>query len=316
MTNDPCPLCDSANVTWFPPTPDHNKWECPNCGRVLFARMALRMFKMDQGSHPHLAAILSHAAWRRQRSDEWPAMFRPEDVERLAREGTLLNPAEQAENFLLWLGHSTTPGFAIEINYGHASARIGALSKAGCEFILRSLEEQKLVQGVFSPGRASSVTLSFSGWQRFHELTRRSSKGAGAFMAMDFNQPDLATMFQECFKPAALRAGFNLFRLDEEPKAGLIDERLRVEIRRCLFLVADLSHRNSGAYWEAGFAEGLGKPVIYMCEESIFKNKGTHFDTNHLHTVVWNASDPTKAANDLTATIRNTLPDEAKMSDD
>ena len=38
-------------------------------------------------------------------------------------------------------------------------------------------------------------------------------------------------------------------------------------IRDAKFVIADLTHDNNGAYWEAGYAEGLGKPVIYICEK-------------------------------------------------
>jgi nucleoside 2-deoxyribosyltransferase len=59
--------------------------------------------------------------------------------------------------------------------------------------------------------------------------------------------------------------GFILRRLDDEPKAGLIDDRMRAEIQASRFVIVDLTHMNRGAYWEAGYAEGLGKPVIYTC---------------------------------------------------
>jgi hypothetical protein len=48
----------------------------------------------------------------------------------------------------------------------------------------------------------------------------------------------------------------------------------------------------------------------------MFKTRGTHFDTNHLHTVLWDSTSPGEAAEELKNTIRATLPDEAKMSDD
>jgi len=84
------------------------------------------------------------------------------------------------------------------------------------------------------------------------------------------------------------------------------------------FLLADLTHGNQGAYWEAGFAEGLGKPVIYTCEKTVFENKehGPHFDTNHHLTVLWSEDRRHQAAIDLKATIRATLPGDAKMTDD
>ena len=65
-------------------------------------------------------------------------------------------------------------------------------------------------------------------------------------------------------------AGFDLFKSDDEPRAGLIDDQLRVDIQSSDFLIADLTHDNLGAYWEAGYAEGLGKPVIYTCEQENF----------------------------------------------
>jgi hypothetical protein len=66
---------------------------------------------------------------------------------------------------------------------------------------------------------------------------------------------------------------------------------------------------------EAGFAEGLGKPVIYTCKKEAFEKEGTHFDTNHHLTVVWEPGKLPVALEALKATIRATLPIEAKMMD-
>lgn len=105
-------------------------------------------------------------------------------------------------------------------------------------------------------------------------------------------------------------------RLNENQPAGLIDDHLRVEIKRARFLIADLTHANNGAYWEAGYAEGLGKTVIYTCEQQVFDDRaqGTHFDTNHHLTVKWNPENPDMAVESLKATIRATFP-EAKQED-
>jgi len=154
-----------------------------------------------------------------------------------------------------------------------------------------------------------SATLTFEGWQRWEELRRGAPSGTKAFMAMHYGDPVLTRIVDEHFRPAVNQTGFRLMRLDDEPKAGPIDNRLRVEIQSARFLIADLTHGNPGAYWEAGYAEGLGKPVIYTCEESIWKEKKTHFDTNHSQTVVWNVDDVKTAAEKLKATIRVTIPE-------
>jgi nucleoside 2-deoxyribosyltransferase len=97
----------------------------------------------------------------------------------------------------------------------------------------------------------------------------------------------------------------------------LIDDKLRVEIRRSKFILADLTDENRGSYWEAGFAEGLGIHVIYLCEEEKFKREKPHFDINHHLTVIWKNDEAglKKFADELKATIRATFPAEAKMED-
>jgi hypothetical protein len=132
---------------------------------------------------------------------------------------------------------------------------------------------------------------------------------------MKFGDATLDEVFRQCFKPAVEKTGFDLVRIDEKPKTGLIDDRLRVEIRTSRFVIADLTHGNLGAYWESGYAEGLEKPVIYTCEGRIFEKEKTHFDTNHHLTVPWDYANLAEAAERLEDTIRATLPADAKLSD-
>ena len=90
-------------------------------------------------------------------------------------------------------------------------------------------------------------------------------------------------------------------------RAGIIDNIMRAEICDAAFVVIDLTHDNSGAYWEAGYAEGLGKPVIYICEKSKFDEAKTHFDTNYCTTVLWTASDGEGFQDQFVATLRRSL---------
>jgi hypothetical protein len=89
----------------------------------------------------------------------------------------------------------------------------------------------------------------------------------------------------------------------------------------CKVLVCDVTHTNLGAYWEAGFAEGIGRPVIFTCREDVLKDPKhechPHFDTNHMKTIPWSLDPSTaaKAAEELTVTLRATLPNDAKLKD-
>ena len=95
-------------------------------------------------------------------------------------------------------------------------------------------------------------------------------------MAMSFRDATLRRAYLECFQRAAARAGFDLRTLDDPPKAGLIDDRLKVAILSSAFVVADVTGNNQGVYWEAGFAHGRGKPVIYTCEQTAFERDAPH----------------------------------------
>lgn len=70
-----------------------------------------------------------------------------------------------------------------------------------------------------------------------------------------------------------------------------IDDEIVVQIRRSRFLVADLTGCRGGVYFEAGFAMGLGLPVIWTCKET--SQRKLHFDVNHFPFLWWN---PNKCA--------------------
>jgi hypothetical protein len=109
------------------------------------------------------------------------------------------------------------------------------------------------------------------------------------------------TLLEKYLIPAVKQTGYDLSNpLASDPKAGNIHARMEVEIRASRFIIAELSHHNNGAYWEAGFAKGLGKPVIYMFNKKIAKDeKPPHFDVGSDHIVFWDESEPDKAAQAL-----------------
>lgn len=164
-----------------------------------------------------------------------------------------------------------------------------------------------------------AIGFTFAGWEYFYELQHSNKNSRLAFMAMKFGNPELEKIYYEIIKPTVDVTGFEIRKLDDVKRAGLIDDKLRVEIRRSRFLISDLTHGNNGAYWEAGYAEGLGLPVIYICKKEVFKDKDrtTHFDTNHHLTVLWENSPEglIQFADELKSTIRATLPGEARMED-
>jgi len=173
---------------------------------------------------------------------------------------------------------------------------------------VRNLEELGFLKGKWL-GHFCNGYLTATGWQRVEKLKRAHISSKYAFFARRFTNPDLDAVYNRCLRPAVEATGYELRTVTQ--KAGLIDVIIENEIRRCRFLIADLSDDNAGAYWEAGLAEGLGKDVIYICREG----RKTHFDTDHRHRVRWDLTNLDETARQLKAVIRNTLLGDAKQED-
>lgn len=323
---DACPICKcklSAEVTTGM-NGEVIKFNCPNCGKYEVSKNYYDDSLVNNNLRNTQLAILSHAI-RRMQSNRPQCLIDQGLASSILQSTTLPTAIEQLDNLVLYLGKNLTePGQKIKILHRDMMrATLGSITAEGSEWVIEQAIELGLMQGTIFQTMAGgepvhNATLSISGWQRFTELQTTVSGSKRAFMAMKFGDTELENVFLSYFKPAAKSAGYELYKLDDQPTAGLIDDRLRLEIRTSRFLIADLSHANNGAYWEAGYAEGLGRPVIYTCKQSVFDNKDSelrpHFDTNHYLIVPWDPSDLQKAADTLTTTIRATLPSEAILT--
>lgn len=71
-------------------------------------------------------------------------------------------------------------------------------------------------------------------------------------------------------------------RIDKEHTLDELVKRIKEEIERAVFLIADLTDERPSCYFEAGYAEALNKPVIYIAsKESVVRPKTdtkVHFD--------------------------------------
>ncbi len=233
----------------------------------------------------------------------------------------LPTPHQRAANLIRYIGDQVAQtGDSISVSPDHLHAIIGEFSRRSCLALYDEVAKSGILR--FRLGEAGDVlddstvavqiptqiNLTLEGWARYEAEHRGDSQGHYGFIAMKFGDPDLDPFVRDVVKPAVRDdLGYDLLELREVSRAGVIDDIMRIQIRDATFVIADLTHDNSGAYWEAGYAEGLGKPVIYMCEKAKFEDRGTHFDTNHCTTVLWCHDDPDVFREKLIATIRRSL---------
>jgi hypothetical protein len=156
-----------------------------------------------------------------------------------------------------------------------------------------------------------SYQLNIAGWQRALELKKARGPGNQAFVAMWFAE-QLNDVYVRGIAPALRDSGYQPYRVDHEPSADMIDNRVIAQIRRSQLLVTDCTGARPSAYFEAGLAMGLGIDVIWCCnspasdtetgEYSRDWSQELAFDTRQYPHILW--STPEQLREELVACIR------------
>ena len=133
---------------------------------------------------------------------------------------------------------------------------------------------------------------------------RRESVSSIGFCAMWFS-PDVRPLWTEVIEPATRAAGYEPLRIDEKSHNGKIDDEIMASIRASRFVVSDFTGNRGGVYYEAGFAHGLGLPVIFMCREDALKD--IHFDIRQYNCILWTSDNLEDAREQLKNRILATL---------
>jgi hypothetical protein len=316
---DACPIC-GCRPTTITLNQGYVTMQCARCGEFALSSAAFDLpAHWIAGKQPHLPPQGRFAASHAIRRMQAPRVKRPEFGAarlRVLWVQPLPNPQRQADLLLLALDNVDFPldefvHWRVERFCDEAGTRDDPVPGRFGEFNLltKRLSDRGLIDiNHHAPAGTTGLRLTIEGWEIYERLRQAVVVSTTAFMAMSFNNPTVDRILAEHFILAVKEAGYDLYRMDSRPKSGLIDNRMKVEIRPAKFLVCDLTDENRGAYWESGFAEGALKPVFYTCERSKFDDAKTHFDTEHMFTVKWDAANPGPAAEELKAAIRNEFP--------
>ena len=149
---------------------------------------------------------------------------------------------------------------------------------------------------------SEDIMLTPKALARVDELQKTLKDTKQVFIAMSFDKrmDDAYHSIQ-----AAIRAnGYDPRRMDEYAHNNQIVPEMLYQTRQSKFIIADLTGGNNGAYYEAGYASGIGKEVILTCKQDSFASD-SHFDVKQQATVIWEDEDDLK--NKLTTWIEATI---------
>lgn len=166
-------------------------------------------------------------------------------------------------------------------------------------YMLRFLKTKGYIEtDEFKELKTHSIVLTPEGYARVDELQKYSTSGRNVLVAMSFKDTQ---KLREAIRKGVTDAGYYAIFIDEVQHNDFITPELLKYIKDSKFVVADLTHQNNGAYFEEGYAMGLGKPVIQLCQKGL----QLHFDIAQKNTIMWDTEDdiPQKLCNRIKATI-------------
>lgn len=273
-----CPICERTDVTMLGQVEnlDAFAYICPRCGKFQIDTLA----PLELADKSELERGLLTIAVRAASDAGHPASLDAHSVPRLiqsaprnrslfeAVDRTLLLLAGRVDRFRSPAPFNKAVDYPLV--YGRSEQEMNDYLVAADE--LGFLDIHKSV-------------ISLDGWRRIEELRATAPRSHQAFVAMWFDE-QLDEAWIDGFEKGIEETNYyHAIRVDSVEHNDKIDDRIVAEIRRSGLVVADFTGDRGGVYFEAGYALGLGIPVIWTCRAD-YADK-LHFDTRQYNHIVW-----------------------------
>lgn len=118
-------------------------------------------------------------------------------------------------------------------------------------------------------------------------LAAQLASGSSVFIVMAFCEDTFSAIREVCEE-----RGVKWARTDQEPTTNRIYQRIVSGIRRAAWVIADVTVPTLNVYYELGYAEALGKPIIVVAKE----DTTLPFDTRDIPTTLFRNQTRLKAA--------------------
>lgn len=310
-----CILCGlDAQMVGLGPLNSQYQYICPNCGTF---RVSDVFNDSDVDTHSKLPKHIL-AGYARELSDNGKEAYFSTETATSILDSPLIpqSPIEKLDKLLLWY-YKQSDVFGKNIKISDAPAICYAINKQELESLYELVLDNYLILfvkgGTLFNGH-QSVHLSLQGHQHCKELLSSKSCTMNAFVAMWFND-EISSSYNVAIAPAIKKCGFRPIRVDNVEHNNDITDEIIAGIKGSRFVIADMTGYRGGVYYEAGFAQGLGLPVIFTCRKDWFNGeideKGkvvkekVHFDINHQNIIVWETEEElrNRIINRIRATI-------------
>lgn len=299
MNEEECPVCKSV-AEICPSSRDGTTYNCPRCGRYTMVRTLIDAIDDYSNKMPALSGYLREKTLF---EEETPMLYSSHLGGDEALDLPRYSPLEKQKKLFRAIERFTTyPGEVVELHPRNDVSLAWAQDAREFEYYLKSLRDRGFVD---TPDRQTYnfVVITTAGWEYLEKNKTDFASKTQVFVAMSFHE-DLLPVYRDAIAPAISSTGYRPYRVDIKPHLDRIDAKIIREIKDSRFIVADVTRQKQGVYYEAGFAYGLGIPVIWCVRKDDFDN--IHFDTRQYNHIIWETADELKEKLEDTvlATIR------------
>ncbi len=305
-TNDLCILCNQSAQKTQIQGRDEYIFRCKTCGN--YSSDGLMIAEFETSKTQEQKAMIS--AYTRELYEfeldppKLNVLADSGEIERIIERYMNKSYIEKFDNLILFLSRKTNfYGHSITVNLNNDYPITFSNGREEFEYIfINKIASDGLIRTAGTAGASTSLKLTWEGLEKAAEIESRKVISKNCFVAMSFDA-SLNEAYDDGIKPAIEQAGYTPIRIDKEEHNEKICDLIIAEIRKCKFLVADMTMHKQNVYYEAGFLQGLGRDIIFTCREDEIKN--VHFDTRQYNHIVW--SDPEDLRKKLLARIEATI---------
>lgn len=296
MTNEPkqCPVCKLENqkVLSVRDYGDKTTYDCARCGQYTISGTAEAIADRADKS-------TELSGWLRERNllnIDIP-MLTSDFLSEAVKTFPKYSPIEKQHKLLKAIELMTSyPGKEVTLIPEQDASLAWANNKQEFTYYVKALMERGLIEINSTQHRTLNdplfpIIITAEGWEYLESEIKNNEDKTQVFVAMSFDQ-SLYSIFENAIKPAIESTGYRAYRVDTEPHLERIDTKIISEIINSRFIVADVTQQKAGVYYEAGFAHGLGIPVIWCVNKTDLEN--VHFDTRQYNHILWETEEELK----------------------
>lgn len=282
MTDIKCPICSTnAEVNQSEDFGRKKGYKCPVCGPYSITETTETTLKNNPDNYRLSAWIREHQEFKRERPKITTYLLDDvlknlPDYKVSEKQTLLLRAIERRTDYpgaVVTMSKEDYP-LAWTKNYEELIFILRSLSERGFIYTREDELNVGIVQTKILPG----------GWDYLDNLSSLPAFTNRAFVAMSFDK-GLNPAWENGIKPAVEKAGYKPYRVDKELHIDRIDAKIIADIKDSKFVIADVTQQKQGVYFEAGYALGLNRHVIW-CVKKDDLNK-VHFDTRQYNHIVW-----------------------------